>query len=80
MTHVLEQCVTAGKIFDKKDKAGNIQFQEGAVNINNLPSLKHSDRFKAHAMVASHCEVEIERDYRNMSKGKLDLDMMAQGV
>lgn len=67
------------KIFDKKQKAGEILFQ-GAVNINNLPLSKHNDNSKAHAITKSHCEKEIERDEQKVTEGEPDQDQMAQQV
>lgn len=43
-------------------------FQERAININNFSVLKHNDRGKAHALMASHCEMEIERDDQKVPK------------
>lgn len=49
------------KIFDEKQSRRN-SIPKKTVNINNLPFSKHNDRGKAHAMMVSHCTMEIERD------------------
>lgn len=48
--------------FDEKHKACEILFHKGTVNIKDLPFCKHTGRGKVHAMMASHCDMEIERD------------------
>lgn len=64
----------------REDKVDGILFQEGAVNINNLPFRKHNDREKAHEKMPSRCKVEIGRDDKKGSEGGPDLDLMAQQV
>lgn len=49
---------TFRKIFVEKHKAGEILLQEGVVNYYNLP--KHNCRGKAHGMIETHCELEVE--------------------
>lgn len=61
-----------------KHKADDRLFLEGAVNINNLPFLKYNDRGKVHAMVESHCEMEIRKDDQKVSETEPDLDPMDQ--
>lgn len=58
----MDQCFTFIKILDEKHKAGEILFQGGAVNINELPFSKHNDRGKGHMMMVSHHELEVEKD------------------
>lgn len=45
--------------------------------MNNLPFLKHDYRVKAHVMVVSQCEIEVEEVEKGVPESKLDLDRMA---
>lgn len=44
---MLEKCIIFRGIFNEKHKVGEILFQEGAININDLQFPKHSDKGKA---------------------------------
>lgn len=66
------------KNFDEEYKARPILCQEGAVNINKVPFLKHNGKGKLHKMMASHYKVEIEGVEQKVSEAELDLDWMAQ--
>lgn len=57
-----------------------ILFQEGYTGTNNLPFPKHDDRGKAHAMMASHHEIDIEGAQSEVLEDESDLDKMAQQV
>lgn len=54
------KCFTFRRIFDEKQKAGDIFFQEGVANVIDLSLLKHKG--KGHGMMASHSEMEIEKN------------------
>lgn len=55
-------------------------FQEGVVNINDLPFQKHNDRGKCHAMMAFNYEMKIIREQHKASKNEPDLSRLAQQV
>lgn len=77
---MLEQRVSFRKFFDKKHKVAEILFLEVVVNINNFPFLKHNDRGKTHAMMASNFEMEIERDDQKVCESRQDLDWLVQQI
>lgn len=54
-----------------------ILFQKDAVSTNNMPFLKHGDKDKGHVMMASHDEMETEKDEGQLPEGEPDLDHMS---
>lgn len=55
------------KIFNEKHKAGETLFQEGeTVSMTCLFPI-HDSRGKAHAMMDSYCEVEVEEAEKKVS-------------
>lgn len=44
-----------------------ILFQEGDTSIDILPFLKNDERGKAHVMMVSHCETEVEEAEKKAS-------------
>lgn len=55
-----------------------ILFQEGAININNMPFPKHDGRAKTHVMMVSHHEMKIEGAKKKAREAKPNLDLMDQ--
>lgn len=47
-----------------------ILFQEGAVNINDLPFPKHHEMGKGQVMMAFHAEMEVNGDETPQPEGK----------
>lgn len=50
------------EIFDKKHKADKILVREGAVSISDLSFPKHRKKGNLQVIMASHNQMEIERD------------------
>lgn len=64
------------RIVYNKQKTGEIRFQEGDDSTNSFSFHKHDNGGKAHAMMASHHEMEIEETEKNVTETEPYLDRM----
>lgn len=75
---MLEQCLALAKFSMRSIKPARFHFrkEQSILMMRHFP--KHGYKGKCYIMMASHYEMEIERDEQQIIEGEADIDRMAQ--